>query len=100
MRRSSVGFLKGDLVEKLLPVCGVEGRSQRQQLVKCGGQGVNVGSMIHDDSFGKRLFRSHVAERSDQVSGHRHTDVGFDARQTEVGQVQLRRTIKQQIRRA
>ena len=74
-----------DLDEGITRVHGLVG----EESVEGATERVDVGSMVHQHSFSKCLFRSHVAECPNNISRHCHANMGFDASEAKVRQVQL-----------
>ena len=82
-------LFEGDLAQQLLAVVAREGGLEREQLVERDAERVDVAAVVDDDALGERLLGAHVAERAQEVAGHRHAGVGFDAREAEVGDPEL-----------
>ena len=98
-RRGGRRLLEGDPPQDLLAVPPRVGRPQRQQLVERHAQRVDVGAVVDDHPLGQRLLGAHVAERAEQVAGHRQPGVALDAGQAEVGDPEVAARVDQQVRR-
>ena len=98
MRRGSARLVVGDLPQQFAAVGRVERGLERQQLVERGAQRIDVGAMVEHHARAERLLGAHVAERAQQVAGHRQVRPGFDAGQAEVGEPQAAALVDQQIR--
>ena len=55
--------------------------------------------MVDDHALGEGLLGAHVAERAEEVAGHRHAGVGFDAGQAEVGDPEFAGVVDHQVGR-
>ena len=87
------------MAQQFLAVRGGEGGLEREQLVERGAEGVDVAAVVDDHALGERLLGAHVAERAEQVAGHRHAGVLFDAGQAEVGDPELAGVVDQEVGR-
>ena len=73
--------------------------SQRQQLVQRRPQRVDVGAVVDHHALGQRLLGAHVAQRADQVAGHRQPRVALHLGQAEVRHPQAAGRVHQQVGR-
>ena len=88
-----------DLAQELVAVVAGEGGLEREQLVERDAEGVDVAAVVDDDALGEGLLGAHVAERAEEVAGHRHAGVLFDAGQAEVGDPEFAGVVDQQVGR-
>jgi len=67
----------------------VDGGPERQQLIEGHTERVDVGAAVNDDTLSQRLLGAHVAERAEEVAGHRHARFTRDPREAEVRDEEL-----------
>ena len=82
-------LLESDLPQQLVAIFTRERRAERQELVQRRSERVNVRAVIDNDAFGERLFRAHVAERTDQVAGQGQATAGVTAGVRNAGQAEI-----------
>ena len=68
-------LFEGDLSQQFLAVVAGEGGLEGEQLVERDAEGVDVAAVVDDDALGEGLLGAHVAERAEEVAGHRHAGV-------------------------
>ena len=91
-------FLVSDLPQQLAALRRSKGGLKREQFVERNTQRIDVGTMVEHDPRAERLLRAHVAERAQQVAGHREVRAAFDAGEPKVGEPQTAALIDEQIR--
>ena len=93
------GFIQRDLAEQLLMIATVEGRPQRQKLVECHTERIDVGALVHDTPPRQGLLGAHVTQRADHVSGMRQAQITGKPRQPKIGDPKRPVSVDQQIGR-
>ncbi len=84
--------------QRFFAVVARERGLEREQFVERNAKGIDVGAVIDRDPLGESLFRAHVAQRADEVSGHRHAGVAGVAGKAEVGDPELTALVEHQVR--
>ena len=80
MRRGARGSSTAICRSSSLPVGASKRGLQRQQFVQRGPERIDVGAVVEHDARAERLLRAHVAERAEQVAGHRQVGAGLELR--------------------
>ena len=86
-----------DVPEQGRPLLARKRRLQRQQLVECRPQRINVRAMVDQGRLPQRLFGTHVTHRAHQVAGARQGGLALAVGQSEVGHPELAVAVQQQI---
>ena len=68
-------FVEGDLSQQLLAVVAGEGGLEGEQLVERDAERIDVAAVVDDHALGEGLLGAHVAQRAEDVAGHRHAGV-------------------------
>ena len=90
-------FILHDLPQQHVAIRRGEDRFERQQLVHCRAQRINVGAMVQQHAAPFGLLGTHIAQRAEQIARARELHVGMKLRQTEIGDPEIAAPIKQQI---
>ena len=89
----------GDAAKQRLSIGSVERRTQRQQFIQRHAERVNVGALIDTKRLAQCLLGTHIAEGSQQVTGHRQIRAALQSGQPEIRHPQPAAMVQQQVGR-